>query len=130
MFAEGQLDFIRRTFADRPRRRLYKKLHRNLSSGSAAKSTIDASSSATWSAVDFPKSPIPMKPKRAALYLRVSTDAQNTDSQRQELEAWAERAGHTVVKVYEDQGISGAKGRDLSLEEPRSHEGAGSHPRC
>ena len=26
--------------------------------------------------------------------------------------AGAERAGHTVVKVYEDQGISGAKGRD------------------
>jgi len=52
------------------------------------------------------------KPKRVALYVRVSTDAQNTDIQRQELEAWAERAGHTVVKVYEDQGISGAKGRD------------------
>ena len=52
------------------------------------------------------------KPKRVAIYVRVSTDAQNTDTQRQELEAWAERAGHTVVKVYEDQGISGAKGRD------------------
>ena len=52
------------------------------------------------------------KPKRVALYVRVSTDAQNTDTQRQELEAWAERAGHTVVEVYEDQGISGAKGRD------------------
>jgi len=44
--------------------------------------------------------------------VRVSTDNQNTKSQRRELEAWAERAGHTVVKVYEDQGISGAKGRD------------------
>jgi len=32
--------------------------------------------------------------------------------QRGELEAWSERAGHTVVKVFEDQGISGAKGRD------------------
>jgi DNA invertase Pin-like site-specific DNA recombinase len=52
------------------------------------------------------------KPKRVAIYVRVSTDAQNTDAQRQELEAWAERAGHTVVKVYEDTGISGAKGRD------------------
>ena len=50
--------------------------------------------------------------KRVALYTRVSTDAQSTTSQRRELEAWAERAGHTVVKVYEDQGISGAKGRD------------------
>ena len=52
------------------------------------------------------------KPKRVAIYVRVSTDAQSTKSQRQELEAWAERAGHTVVCVYEDQGISGAKGRD------------------
>jgi DNA invertase Pin-like site-specific DNA recombinase len=52
------------------------------------------------------------KPKRVAIYVRVSTDNQNTKSQRQELEAWAERAGHTVVKVYEDAGISGAKGRD------------------
>src|SRR5262245_52716995 len=52
------------------------------------------------------------KPKGVALYLRVSTDAQNTAVQRQELEAWSERAGHAVVKVYEDQGISGAKGRD------------------
>src|SRR5262245_51366999 len=52
------------------------------------------------------------KPKRVAIYVRVSTDAQSTDMQRKELEAWAERAGHTVVGVYEDQGISGAKGRD------------------
>jgi DNA invertase Pin-like site-specific DNA recombinase len=52
------------------------------------------------------------KPKRVAIYVRVSTDTQTTDTQRQELEAWAERAGHTVVRVYEDQGVSGAKGRD------------------
>src|SRR5215471_2915969 len=52
------------------------------------------------------------KPKRVAIYVRVSTDNQNTKNQRQELEAWAERAGHAVVKVFEDQGISGAKGRD------------------
>jgi DNA invertase Pin-like site-specific DNA recombinase len=42
----------------------------------------------------------------------VSTDAQTTKNQRQELEAWVECAGHTVVRVFEDQGISGAKGRD------------------
>jgi DNA invertase Pin-like site-specific DNA recombinase len=52
------------------------------------------------------------KPKRVAIYVRVSTDAQETATQRQELEAWAERAGYSVVHVYEDQGISGAKGRD------------------
>ena len=52
------------------------------------------------------------KPRRVAIYVRVSTDAQTTDTQRQELQACAERAGHMVVRVYEDQGICGAKGRD------------------
>jgi DNA invertase Pin-like site-specific DNA recombinase len=50
--------------------------------------------------------------KRVAIYLRVSTDKQTTDNQRIELEAVAERAGWEVVQVYEDAGISGAKGRD------------------
>ena len=53
-----------------------------------------------------------IKARRVALYVRVSTDAQSTDSQTRELQAWAERAGHVVAKVYEDQGISCAKGRD------------------
>src|SRR5580692_11639426 len=50
--------------------------------------------------------------KRVAIYLRVSTDKQTTDNQRRELEAVAERSGWKVAKVYEDAGISGAKGRD------------------
>jgi len=50
--------------------------------------------------------------KRAAIYLRVSTDGQTTDNQRLALEAVAERRGWQVCKVYEDGGISGAKGRD------------------
>lgn len=49
--------------------------------------------------------------KRVALYLRVSTDEQTTANQRRELEAVAERAGWTIVDIYEDAGISGAKGR-------------------
>jgi DNA invertase Pin-like site-specific DNA recombinase len=50
---------------------------------------------------------------RAALYLRVSTRAgQTTTNQRLALEEWAARAGHEVVAVHEDAGISGAKGRD------------------
>ena len=53
-----------------------------------------------------------VKAKRAALYVRVSTDEQSTASQKAELRAWAERAGHGVINVYEDAGISGAKGRD------------------
>lgn len=45
-----------------------------------------------------------------AIYVRVSTDDQSTASQKAALQARAERAGHTVIKVYEDHGISGAKG--------------------
>ena len=50
--------------------------------------------------------------KRVAIYLRVSTDKQTSDNQRRELEAVAARSGWQIVKVYEDAGISGAKGRD------------------
>jgi DNA invertase Pin-like site-specific DNA recombinase len=50
--------------------------------------------------------------KRAAIYLRVSTSKQDTDNQRRELEAVAARSGWHVVRVFEDAGISGAKGRD------------------
>ena len=52
------------------------------------------------------------KPKRVALYVRVSTNGQTVENQRRELTQWAERAGHEVVKVYQDAGISGAKGCD------------------
>ena len=50
--------------------------------------------------------------KQVAIYLRVSTSKQETSNQRRELEAVAARSGWKVVKVYEDAGISGAKGRD------------------
>jgi DNA invertase Pin-like site-specific DNA recombinase len=49
---------------------------------------------------------------RAAIYLRVSTREQSTAMQRDELEAIAAGAGWHVVEVYEDLGVSGAKGRD------------------
>ena len=52
------------------------------------------------------------KVKRVALYLRVSTDGQTTDNQRQALEAVATRRGWVISKVYEDAAISGAKSRD------------------
>ena len=51
------------------------------------------------------------KPKRAALYVRVSTDGQTVDNQRLALEAVCEQRGWQVVQVYADNGISGAKGR-------------------
>lgn len=47
-----------------------------------------------------------------ALYIRVSTSEQNNENQRRELEAVAQRHGWEVTAVYEDAGISGAKGRD------------------
>jgi DNA invertase Pin-like site-specific DNA recombinase len=50
--------------------------------------------------------------KRIALYLRVSTSKQETSNQRRELEAVAERSGWKIIRVFEDNGISGAKGRD------------------
>ncbi|HYZ39321.1 MAG TPA: recombinase family protein [Stellaceae bacterium] len=53
-----------------------------------------------------------MKAKRAALYLRVSTDGQTTANQLRELEAVAAAKGWNVIAVFEDAGISGANGRD------------------
>src|ERR1700729_92874 len=50
--------------------------------------------------------------KRIAIYLRVSTSKQETRNQRRELEAVAARSGWQIVKVFQDAGISGAKGRD------------------
>lgn len=51
------------------------------------------------------------KPRRAALYLRVSTDGQTVDNQRLALEAVCEQRGWKVMQVYADNGVSGAKGR-------------------
>ena len=49
---------------------------------------------------------------RVAIYTRVSTDKQTNDNQLRDLKAWAKRAGHQVVKVFSDAGISGSKGRE------------------
>ena len=51
-------------------------------------------------------------PRRVAFYLRVSTDAQTVENQRLELERVANSAGWEIVEVYQDEGISGSKGRD------------------
>jgi DNA invertase Pin-like site-specific DNA recombinase len=53
-----------------------------------------------------------MTAKRVALYLRVSTDQQKIEMQREALEDVARRQGWTVAGVFEDNGVSGAKGRD------------------
>lgn len=49
--------------------------------------------------------------KRVAIYVRVSTQDQNSSNQRRELELVAQRGGWEVVEVYADEGVSGAKGR-------------------
>lgn len=50
--------------------------------------------------------------KTVALYLRVSTKEQTTENQRLELERVAAAKGWLISEVYEDQGVSGAKGRE------------------
>jgi DNA invertase Pin-like site-specific DNA recombinase len=47
--------------------------------------------------------------KRVAVYLRVSTAEQTTTNQRRELHAVAKRHDWSVVRVFEDAGISGAR---------------------
>jgi DNA invertase Pin-like site-specific DNA recombinase len=51
-------------------------------------------------------------PKRAAIYVRVSTDKQTVENQVAALRQIAERRGWEVIEQYSDAGISGAKGRD------------------
>lgn len=50
--------------------------------------------------------------KRVGVYLRVSQDSQTTENQFRILQEVADRSGWTIVQVFEDAGISGAKGRD------------------
>jgi DNA invertase Pin-like site-specific DNA recombinase len=51
------------------------------------------------------------KVERAAIYVRVSTDAQTVENQIRELKRVAGRRGWKVVEVYTDAGISGTKDR-------------------
>jgi DNA invertase Pin-like site-specific DNA recombinase len=51
-------------------------------------------------------------PKRAAIYVHVSTDKQTIENQVAALRQIAERRGWEVVEQYHDAGISGAKGRN------------------
>jgi len=53
---------------------------------------------------------------KVAIYARVSTDEQTTENQVRELTEWADRAGHEIVTIYDDNGVSGAKGREYRKE--------------
>ena len=65
--------------------------------------------------------------KRAAIYVRVSTDKQTIENQLRELRQIAERRGWQVVEEYHDAGISGAKSRkdrpglDKMLQDAQRH---------
>jgi DNA invertase Pin-like site-specific DNA recombinase len=48
---------------------------------------------------------------KIGIYVRVSTNGQNTQRQIEELSVVAERMAATEVIIYEDDGISGTKGR-------------------
>ena len=50
--------------------------------------------------------------KRVAIYLRVSTDGQTTENQKRQLHSAAKQRGWEIVTEYDDNGISGAKGRE------------------
>ena len=53
-----------------------------------------------------------MEGKRVGLYLRVSTDDQTVENQRQALIEAAAHRKWRVVEEFVDNGVSGAKGRD------------------
>ena len=53
----------------------------------------------------------PARPKRVAIYARVSTDHQTTANQITALREVADRHGWHVIAEFVDKGISGAKGR-------------------
>ena len=48
--------------------------------------------------------------RRAALYVRVSTDRQTVENQVAKLTEVANARGWTIVAIFNDAGISGAKG--------------------
>jgi DNA invertase Pin-like site-specific DNA recombinase len=52
------------------------------------------------------------KPRRVAIYARVSTGAQTVQNQLRELREIADRHGWIVAAEFTDNGISGAKGRE------------------
>jgi DNA invertase Pin-like site-specific DNA recombinase len=61
------------------------------------------------------------------MYLRVSTNDQDTERQERELREIAASRGCKVVEVYRDHGISGAKGRDKRPAFDKLHKDAVRH---
>jgi DNA invertase Pin-like site-specific DNA recombinase len=63
-----------------------------------------------------------MNGKRVGLYLRVSTDDQTLENQREALTAACEARGWRIVETFEDAGISGDKGREKRPGFDRLHK--------
>lgn len=57
-----------------------------------------------------------MRVKRCGIYARCSTEEQSTDSQVASLKEFAAARGWVIQKIYEDRGISGAKGKRPGLD--------------
>ncbi len=58
-----------------------------------------------------------MKTKLAALYVRVSTNEQDTGAQERALREYVQRREWKMQKVYRDQGVSGASSNRPALNE-------------
>lgn len=54
--------------------------------------------------------------KRAAVYLRVSTEGQTVENQRLAIENYCRLQNWKIAKVYEDVGVSGAQDRREGLD--------------
>ena len=57
-----------------------------------------------------------MKPKRVAIYTRVSTTEQHPEIQEQELRDYVARRNWTLHQVYTDKGVSGAAEKRPGLD--------------
>src|ERR1700742_3530932 len=55
-----------------------------------------------------PKKLIPQRAATALAYLRVSTEEQTIQQQRDEIERWAQRSGIRILDWFVDEGVSGA----------------------
>jgi DNA invertase Pin-like site-specific DNA recombinase len=58
-----------------------------------------------------------LKPKRVALYTRVSSGEQNTEAQERALRDYVRRRGWTIERIYRDHGMSGANANRPALNE-------------
>jgi DNA invertase Pin-like site-specific DNA recombinase len=58
-----------------------------------------------------------MKTKRAAVYVRVSTNEQDTGAQERALREYVQRRGWKLHKIYRDRGVSGSNSSRPALNE-------------